>query len=194
MTSSSGKPCSFRKKPYFAFPNFSFPRFALKTCSTRASRSGPRTTSRPMCPRSKIPACFRTRRASSRIPVYWTGISQPWKSTRRAPASTWAAWSGVCRMGLRGRRGGRRTYHARAKPPNASGVRLPLDDGALRDHRARRRALPPHAVQRLAPLPVDRAVGDEALRRERGLGLRLREPLQVRHGRERRDDEALRDL
>ena len=45
------------RKPYFALPSFILPRFALKTCSTSASRSLPRISSRPMWQRSKSPAC-----------------------------------------------------------------------------------------------------------------------------------------
>src|SRR5438270_840207 len=107
MTSSFGKPCSFRRNPYFAFPRRIFERFAEKTCSTRASRAGPVTTSRPMWQRSKMPACWRTSLVSSRMPTYWTGISHPWKSTRRAPAATCAALSGVFLMALARAPGGK---------------------------------------------------------------------------------------
>src|SRR5262245_47567142 len=44
---------------------------------------------------SKTPAARRVARCSSRIPVYWTGISHPPKGTMRAPALRWAACSGV---------------------------------------------------------------------------------------------------
>ena len=42
-----------------------------------------------------MPAPSRTATCSSRMPAYWTGISQPANGTRRAPAATWRSYSGV---------------------------------------------------------------------------------------------------
>src|SRR5215204_4358379 len=50
-----------------------------------------------MCETSKTPASARTARCSGMTPSYCTGISQPAKGTRRAPAATWRSWSGVRR-------------------------------------------------------------------------------------------------
>src|SRR4030081_955591 len=50
-----------------------------------------------MCERSKTPQAVRTARCSARIPAgYCTGISQPAKSTMRAPRRRWTAFNGVC--------------------------------------------------------------------------------------------------
>ena len=48
-----------------------------------------------MCETSKTPALSRTATCSSRMPAYWTGISQPANGTSRAPAATWRSYSGV---------------------------------------------------------------------------------------------------
>ena len=44
---------------------------------------------------SNTPARSRTAMCSSRIPPYWTGISQPANGTSFAPAATWRSCSGV---------------------------------------------------------------------------------------------------
>ena len=41
------------------------------------------------------PRGSRTARCSSRMPAYWTGISQPANGTSRAPAATWRSYRGV---------------------------------------------------------------------------------------------------
>src|SRR2546421_1440740 len=46
---------------------------------------------------SKMPARWRTAACSSRIPWYWTGISNPANSTIRAEAARWAECRGVRR-------------------------------------------------------------------------------------------------
>ena len=47
---------------------------------------------RPMWLTSKIPQSLRQYRCSATMPVgYWMGISHPPKSTRVAPAATWAS-------------------------------------------------------------------------------------------------------
>src|SRR5439155_17307334 len=62
----------------------------------KASASGPRKNTRPMCDRSNRPHAVRTARCSARMPVgYWTGMSQPAKSTMRAPRRRCSAFSGV---------------------------------------------------------------------------------------------------
>src|SRR5438445_3990554 len=48
-----------------------------------------------MCETSKMPTRSRTARCSSRMPEYWTGISQPPKSISFAPSSRWRSYSGV---------------------------------------------------------------------------------------------------
>src|SRR5260370_1037076 len=52
-----------------------------------ASASGPPSESRPMWLMSKRPAALRTVECSSMIVVYCTGMSQPAKSTMRAPCA-----------------------------------------------------------------------------------------------------------
>ena len=47
---------------------------------------GPLTQTSPMCERSNRPTRSRTARCSSRMPEYWTGISQPAKSMSRRRA------------------------------------------------------------------------------------------------------------
>ena len=47
-----------------------------------------------MCDRSNSPAAERTARCSSRMPPYWTGISQPANSTIFAPSASWRSSSG----------------------------------------------------------------------------------------------------
>src|SRR5262245_24937083 len=59
--------------------------------------------------KSNSPAFVRTATASSRMPVYWTGMFQPANGTMRAPRDTCAANSGVsCRVVILGARGGGR--------------------------------------------------------------------------------------
>ena len=60
----------------------------VATRSTKATRSGPVTRTRPMCPRSNRPAFVRTVRTSSRIGPYCTGMCQPPNSTILPPDST----------------------------------------------------------------------------------------------------------
>src|SRR3954453_3150783 len=49
-----------------------------------------------MCERSKTPTRSRTARCSSRMPEYWTGISQPAKSMSRPPSARWRSTRAVC--------------------------------------------------------------------------------------------------
>ena len=51
----------------------------------RGRRPRRTTNSSPMCDRSKSPARSRTARCSSRMPLYWTGMSQPPNSISFAP-------------------------------------------------------------------------------------------------------------
>src|SRR4051812_5291168 len=60
-----------------------------------AAACGPVVSIWPMCETSKTPAAVRTATCSSRMPAYWTGISQPANGTRRADAATWRSCSGV---------------------------------------------------------------------------------------------------
>src|ERR1700730_16547939 len=63
----------------------------------RANASAPRAKTRPMCDRSNRPHPERTAWCSARMPdEYWTGMSQPAKSTMRAPSRRCSAVSGVC--------------------------------------------------------------------------------------------------
>src|SRR5450432_4144992 len=48
-----------------------------------------------MCETSKRPAAVRTARCSSTMPLYWTGISQPAKGTRRPPSLLCSSYSDV---------------------------------------------------------------------------------------------------
>ena len=46
---------------------------------------------------SKSPTALRTALCSSMMPEYWTGMSQPPKSTILAPSARWTEFSGVAR-------------------------------------------------------------------------------------------------
>ena len=48
--------------------------------------SAPCTDTRPMCETSNTPARVRTASCSAMMPAYWSGISQPAKEAKRAPA------------------------------------------------------------------------------------------------------------
>ena len=64
-----------------------------------ARAPGPRSAKRPMCETSNRPAPPRVARCSAMMPVgYCTGISQPPKSTIRAPSATWRSWNGVLEL------------------------------------------------------------------------------------------------
>src|SRR5207237_293398 len=157
-------------------------------------------------------ARVRTCRISSRMPPYWTGISQPRKSTSLAWASTWAAWSGVVRKGPSSRRRGAGTYHAspwlprRAVSRGARGLplRAPTSDAERRrdlhvdrrrrrDQRQRRGRLLVRAAERMPERRDELEVGGEPLGREQRLRPGLREPEDVRHRHERGPDRPLRD-
>ena len=63
-----------------------------RTCCRNLTFSGPSMSRRPMWLTSKIPQSLRQYRCSATMPVgYWMGISHPPKSTRVAPAATWAS-------------------------------------------------------------------------------------------------------
>ena len=66
------------------------------------------------------------RRCSSRMPPYWTGISQPPKSMKRAPAATCRSWRAVRRAGSRSRRPRCRGH---AAPDRAQHARRPAAPG-----------------------------------------------------------------
>src|SRR5689334_4746001 len=53
---------------------------------------------------SNMPTAVRTATCSALMPSYWTGISQPAKSTSFAPAATWLSYSGVRLIEARGYR------------------------------------------------------------------------------------------
>ncbi len=61
--------------------------------------SGPRISISPMWLTSNRPTALRTAWCSSMTPEYWTGMSQPPKSTILAPRARWTALSGVFRSG-----------------------------------------------------------------------------------------------
>ncbi len=62
-----------------------------------SSAPWPSNSISPMCETSKSPAAVRTASCSAITEVYCTGMSQPAKSTIRAPSLRWASLSGVCR-------------------------------------------------------------------------------------------------
>src|SRR5215468_10739210 len=62
-----------------------------------SSAPSPRNSISPMCETSNTPAAFRTASCSATTPVYWTGMSQPAKSTIRAPSARCTRLSGVWR-------------------------------------------------------------------------------------------------
>ena len=69
---------------------------SLETSRCRSSSAcGPRVSTWPMWLTSNTPTPVRTASCSSRIPPYWTGISQPAKGTSFAPAATCRSCSGV---------------------------------------------------------------------------------------------------
>src|SRR5215218_908919 len=59
---------------------------------------GPRNSISPMCETSKRPTAVRTASCSAMSEEYCTGMSQPAKSTMRAPSLRWASLSGVRRV------------------------------------------------------------------------------------------------
>ena len=61
------------------------------------SASGPRISISPMWLTSNSPTAVRTALCSSMMPEYWTGISQPPKSTILAFNARWTEFSGVVR-------------------------------------------------------------------------------------------------
>src|ERR671923_1818403 len=95
MRSSMIPPSSWHSIEYCAWPTSSAPGSLTSAYRRNATASPPWTPTSPMCERPKRPTAFRTVRCSSMIEVYWTGISNPANGTRRAPALTWASWSGV---------------------------------------------------------------------------------------------------
>ena len=78
-------PSSATIMEYWARPTASRPGPRREPRPGRRPAPGPSIQSSPMCDRSKSPARSRTARCSSRMPAYWTGISQPPKSMSRAP-------------------------------------------------------------------------------------------------------------
>ncbi len=134
-----------------------------------APASGPSTNSSPMCDRSNRPARSRTARCSSRIPAYWTGISQPANSISRAPRAAVA----IARAGSRGRPGRRpRRSPAPSRPGAAAGLARAGGRSASRAPAARRheRALGLEGQDRRRLVEVDPA----DLRRTRGRARRGR--------------------
>ena len=58
---------------------------------------GPRISISPMWLTSNTPTAERTALCSSMMPEYWTGMSQPPKSTIFAPSARWTEFKGVTR-------------------------------------------------------------------------------------------------
>ena len=69
----------------------------MVTKSVSLAASGPRISISPMWLTSKRPTALRTALCSSMMPEYWTGMSQPPKSTILAPRARWTEFSGVVR-------------------------------------------------------------------------------------------------
>ena len=69
----------------------------------RLRACGPAVSISPMWETSKMPAAVRTATCSSRMPAYWTGISQPANGTSRAAGRDVTI---VQRSPLQGLRGG----------------------------------------------------------------------------------------
>ena len=67
----------------------------VRILRSELSAPSPRMMRSPIWETSNIPARSLTARCSSRMLVYWTGISQPPNSTIRAPSATWASYKGV---------------------------------------------------------------------------------------------------
>ena len=80
---------------YWIWPTFSLDASLLVRCWMAASAWLPAISTSPMWLTSKRPARVRTATCSSVTPVYSTGISQPAKGTRRAPAAACTPCSGV---------------------------------------------------------------------------------------------------
>src|SRR6185436_19568073 len=78
-----------------ARPSRSAGGLVISAAASARPASSPVTNSSPMCDRSNSPARSRTARCSSRIPLYWTGMSQPPNSMSFAPSASWRSRSGV---------------------------------------------------------------------------------------------------
>jgi len=86
-TSSTNPPWWLRRPAYTACPSAALPRSLVMSAFALSSAPSPRNSISPMCETSNIPAAFRTASCSATTPVYWTGMSQPAKSTIRAPSA-----------------------------------------------------------------------------------------------------------
>src|SRR5262245_46342284 len=95
VRSSTIPPSGRQSTEYCTWPTAKAATSLVVRVCRAVSAPGPSTSNSPMWLTSKIPTPARVARCSSMIPVYWTGMSQPAKGTMRAPALTWAAWSGV---------------------------------------------------------------------------------------------------
>ena len=75
MRSSMMPPSSWHSIEYWAWPSESVEGSLTTAWPRKSTARRPRTSTSPMCDRSKRPTAERTVRCSSMIEVYWTGIS-----------------------------------------------------------------------------------------------------------------------
>ncbi|TPW18942.1 MAG: hypothetical protein FD126_3179 [Elusimicrobia bacterium] len=90
MTSSTMPPRSLSMWEYIAWPGLRRAASLELTFWTKASASLPVTQTCPIWDTSKSPQAVRTAWCSLMMLENWTGRSQPWKSTNRAPDSFWS--------------------------------------------------------------------------------------------------------
>ena len=153
---------------YWARPTASVRGSVTSAAASASPASSPSTNSSPMCDRSNRPARSRTARCSSRMPVYWTGISQPPNSISRAPSARWMSMSAVswsCSLGARRRRRrrSRRGQPGAPRGPAAAEARR----GRRRRARARSRSSAGRAPRRTGPSAPARTRGRGATGRRR---------------------------
>ena len=88
-------PSSVHIMEYFALPTATADNREISAWSSASAACGPLTRTSPMWERSKMPASVRTALCSSSSLPYLRGISQPPKSVKRAPSSSWTSCNAV---------------------------------------------------------------------------------------------------
>src|SRR4051794_31881370 len=95
-------PSSVQASAYWAPPSGIRRTSLVRTCWRNSAACGPQLSISPMCETSNTPARSRTAMCSSRMPPYWTGMSQPANGTSFAPSAAWRPCSGVRRSSAGG--------------------------------------------------------------------------------------------
>src|SRR3990172_7781923 len=91
VTSSTKVPSGVVRAEYCTWPTPSREASFVVICCTASRAPRPLNSNSPICETSNRPALLLTARCSSRIPAYWTGISQPPNGTILAPSCRWTS-------------------------------------------------------------------------------------------------------